>query len=177
MRDWRFPVNYGGNPTSYAQLNATLAERTNMADSVNFADLAQVTVGSVEPPKPLPEGHYLAQFTGPMKQHKAKSGNVAMRFPFKLVGATDDVDQDALSNAGGLPNKEFNLDFWMSPEARYRFTDFGKAMGASDDLNLLELAEWLITENQPFTIQCKQEADSQNPEKFYTRFDNPTSAS
>jgi len=142
----------------------------------NFAELAQVRVGEVEKPKPLPEGHYIAQFTQPMKQHKAKSGNVAMRFAFKLVGAGDDVDQEALDSAGGLPDKEFNLDFWMSPDARYRFTDFGKAMGASDDLNLIELAEYLITENKPFTIQAKQETDSNDPEKVYTRFDNPTSA-
>lgn len=143
---------------------------------INFADLAQVRVGEVEKPKPLPDGHYLAQFTGPMKQHKARSGNVAMRFPFKLVQAGDDIDQDELAAAGGLPDKEFNLDFWMSPDARYRFTDFGKAMGASDDLNLIELASWLIENNQPFSIEQKKQQDESDPEKFYTRFDNPTAA-
>jgi hypothetical protein len=142
----------------------------------NFAELAQVRVGDVEKPKPLPEGHYIAQFTQPMKQHSAKSGNVAMRFAFKLIGASEDVDQDELAAAGGLPDKEFNLDFWMSPDARYRFTDFGKAMGAGEDLNLIELASWLIEENKPFLIQSKQEADRNDPEKVYTRFDNPTSA-
>lgn len=143
---------------------------------VNFADLAQVRVGDVEPPKAIPDGHYQAIFTGPMTQHKAKSGNVAMRFPFKLVAPGDDVDAEALDAAGGLPEKSFNLDFWMSPDARYRFTDFGKALGASDDMNLIELAEWIIENNAPFLIQAKQEADSRDPEKFYTRFDNPTAA-
>lgn len=143
---------------------------------VNFADLAQVRVGDVEPPKAIPDGHYQAIFTGPMTQHKAKSGNVAMRFPFKLVAPGDDVDAEALEAAGGLPEKSFNLDFWMSPDARYRFTDFGKALGASDDMNLIELAEWIIENNAPFMIQAKQEADSRDPEKFYTRFDNPTAA-
>lgn len=147
-----------------------------MSDTVNFADLANVKVGEVEAPKPIPEGHYTAQITGPMTQHKAKSGNVAMRFPFKLVAPGDDVDADALEAAGGLPDKEFNLDFWMSPDARFRFTDFGKAMGATDDLNLLELAEWLVAEGKPFTIEAKQETSDRDPNKTFTRFDNPAPA-
>jgi hypothetical protein len=142
---------------------------------MNFSELAQVKVGEVEPPKCLPEGHYIAQITGPMKQHKAQSGNVAMRFPFKLVGAGDDVDAGQLETAGGLPDKEFNMDFWMSPDARFRFTDFGKAQGASDDLNLIELAEWLVGEgNKPFLIQNKPRQSQDNPELFYNNFDNPT---
>lgn len=147
---------------------------------MDFAELAQVKVGEVERPKPLPEGHYIAKFTKPMTQHKAKSGNVAMRFAFKLVEATDDVDQDQLAAAGGLPDKEFTLDFWMSPDARYRFTDFGKAMGATDDLNLIELASWLIEADKPFTIQAKQtqsdRTEADGSPIFFTNFDNPTAA-
>lgn len=146
-----------------------------MADTVNFSDLAQIKARDVKPPVPLPAGHYTAQFTGPMKQHKAKSGNLAMRFSFKLIGAGEDVDAESLAAAGGLPDKEYPLDFWMSPEARFRFTNFTKAMGISDDLNLLEQAEALIANNEPFTIVCKQEQDKDDPEKFYTRFDNPSS--
>lgn len=150
-----------------------------MADqAVNFADLAQIRAGDVKPPVLVPEGHYTAQFTGPMKQHKAQSGNVAMRFPFRLIAAGEDVDQEALETAGGLPDKEYALDFWMSPDARYRFTDFAcKSQGLSDDLNLIELAEGLIAENRPFTIEAKHEANSKDPEKPpFLRFDNPTSA-
>lgn len=144
-----------------------------MSELGNFADLANVKVGEVEAPKPLPNGHYKAMFTGLMKPHKAKSGNQAMRFPFKLVEAGEDVDADELANAGGLPDKEFTYDFWMSPDARYRFTDFGKAMGHTDDLNLLELAEALATSGDPFLIEAKQEPNQNDPSKFFTRFDNP----
>lgn len=140
----------------------------------NFADLANVKVGDVEAPKPIPNGHYKAIFTGPYKPHKAKSGNQAMRFPFKLVEAGDDVDAEELAAAGGLPQKEFTHDFWMSPDARYRFTDFGKAMGHSDQLNLLELAEALGTSGDPFMIEARQEQNQNDPTKSYTRFDNPT---
>ena len=144
---------------------------------MNFSDLAQVKAADVKPPVCLPEGHYIAQFSGPMKEHKAKSGNLAMRFPFKLLGPGEDVDAAALEQAGGIPDKEFSLDFWMSPDARFRFTDFAcKAQGLSDDLNLVELAEQLITENKPFLIQNKPRQSEDNPEVFYNNFDNPTAA-
>jgi hypothetical protein len=147
-----------------------------MSELGNFADLANVRVGDVEPPKAIPPGHYKAIFTGLMKPHKAKSGNQAMRFPFKLIEAGDDVDPELLEAAGGLPDKEFSLDFWMSPDARYRFTDFGKAMGHSDDLNLIELAEALGTGGEPFMIECSLQDNEKDPSKPYTRFDNPTPA-
>lgn len=140
--------------------------------SATFAELANVRVGDVERPKPIAVGHYSANFTGPAKEHKAKSGNVALRFPFKLTGALDDVDQDDLQAAGGVPDKEFALDFWMSPDARYRFTEFAKAMGVSEELNIIEAAEALIGAG-PFQIEAKQETDEKDPEKVYTRFDNP----
>jgi len=61
----------------------------------------------------------------------------------------------------------------MSPEARYRFTDFSKAMGISDDLNLLQIAEQLGTSGEPFLIEVKHEPDSRDASKVYLRFDNP----
>lgn len=142
----------------------------------NFSELANVRIGEVEKPKPNPEGHYKALFCGPAKEHKAKSGNLALRFPFKLIEAGEDVNAEELEAAGGLPDKEFALDFWMSPDARYRFTEFAKAMGVGEDLTIVEAAEALAGSGQPFMIQAKREADQNDPEKFYTRFDNPTAA-
>lgn len=142
---------------------------------MSFADLAQVKASTVERPKPVPEGHYVAQFTGPMKEHVAKSKNTAMRFPFRPVAPGDDVDAEQLEAAGGLPDKDFNLDFWMSPDARYRFTEFCQALGANMDLNLLELAEWLAQERPQFLIQCKHEPNNEKPEDPpFMRWDNPT---
>lgn len=148
-----------------------------MTDSVNFADLAQVKAADVKPPVLLPTGHYTCQFAGPMKQHKAKSGNVAMRYPFKVLAPGSDVDDNDLESAGGIPDKEYALDFWMSPDARYRFTDFAcKAQGLSDELNLIELAEALISENKPFTLEAKHEPNDDPDKPPYLRWDNPTAA-
>lgn len=143
----------------------------------SFSELAQVQVGTVERPKPIPEGHYQAVITGPAKENKAKTGNIALRFPFKLVAAGDDVDADQLEAAGGLPEKEYYIDFWMSPDARWRFTEFGKAIGAvNDNMNIIEAAEAVAGCGTPFLIQAKQEASQNDPEQIFTRFDNPTAA-
>jgi hypothetical protein len=143
---------------------------------VDFSELANVKVGDVQAPKLIPVGHYQAVITGLMKPHAAKSGNTAMRFPFKLIAAGDDVDAEELQAAGGLPDRDFSIDFWMSPDARFRFTDFGKAMGHSDQLNLIELAEALATSNDLFMIEVKHEPDSRDASKIYMRFDNPVAA-
>lgn len=143
----------------------------------NFSDLAQIKANEVKKPSAHPPGHYTAQFTGPMTQNKAKSGNVSMRFPFKVVAAGDDVDADQLAAAGGLPDKTYHFDFWMSPDARYRFTDFAcKAQGLSDDLNLLELAEQLVAEGKPFSIENKPRTDENDPAVSYNQWDNPAAA-
>lgn len=154
-----------------------------MSELGNFADLANVKVGDVKPPIPGPVGHYKCLFTGPMKQHKAQSGNQAMRFPFKPVEPMSDVDPEAwaqFQQDGGFGDKQFTIDFWMSPDARYRFTNFGVAMGHSDQLNLLELAEALATAGEPFVLEMSHEPaknkdgsidDTRPP---YMRWDNPT---
>lgn len=144
----------------------------------NFADLANVKASDVKPPVLVPEGRYIAQWSGPMKQHKAKSGNVAMRFPFKVQGIDgDSVDPSELEAAGGIPDKEYAFDFWMSPDARYRFTDFAcKSQGLSDDLTLVDLAEQLIADNKPFSIQAKHEPNEDPDKPPYLRWDNPIAA-
>lgn len=145
---------------------------------MNFSDLGQIKANTVERPKALPEGRYIAQFSGPMKEHKAaKSGNLAMRFPFKLLGPGEGVDEEALAAAGGIPDKEFHIDFWMSPDARYRFTDFAtKAQGLSDDLTLTELAEELIRENKPFSIRNTPRQSEDDPEQWFNNWDSPAAA-
>lgn len=150
----------------------------NDAPLGNFSDLANVKASEVTKPSAHPAGHYIGQWAGPMSQHKAaKTGNVAMRFPFKVVAAGDDVDADQLAAKGGLPDKVYYFDFWMSPDARYRFTDFAcKSQGLSDDLNLLELAEQLLAENKPFSIENKPQTSEKDPEVSFNQWDNIAAA-
>lgn len=144
--------------------------------SATFAELANTKVGDVTRPPALPEGHYQAVFCGKAKEHKAKTQNIALRFPFKLTAAEDDVDSEALEAAGGIPDKEYTIDFWMSPDARWRFTEFAKSMGVNEDLNLIEAAEELAGGGQPFIIACTQQTGEKDPEAIFNRFDNPVAA-
>jgi len=146
----------------------------------DFSSLANVKTSEVKPPPVLPIGRYQAVITGMWKEHKAKSGNKAMRFPFRLVAPGDTIDAQALEEAGGLPDREYTIDFWMSPDARFRFTDFGKAMNLDEgDPNLLELAERLAGCGTPFSIEVTHEPakDAAGNDDLtrppFMRFDNP----
>lgn len=145
-----------------------------MAQKLDFNSLISTSAEAVKPPVLVPTGHYGAMISGPMTPHSARSGNVAMRFPIKLTEARDDVDAEMLADAGGIPDKTYNLDFWMSPDAQYRFTDFCKSCGVDiSNMTLSQLAEVLVENAQDFTVEVKHEADSENPEKVYMRIDNP----
>lgn len=139
---------------------------------IDFSELANVKVGDVKPPVLIPIGHYRCQFSGQMKPHKAKSGNLAMRFPFKVVGATDDVDAEQLEAAGGIPDKEYYVDFWMSPDARFRFTDFGKGMGGDENMSLTELAEHIVTSGNVFIAEAKHVPNQDADKPPYLNWDN-----
>lgn len=143
-----------------------------MAD-LDFNSLINNRAGDVKPPATLPTGHYEATIVGAMTPHKARSGNVAMRFPMRLLAPTDDVDAEQLQEAGGIPDKTYNLDYWMSADAQFRFTDFAKSVGVFDEnLTLAELAEKLVEESPTFTVEIKHETDQNDPEKVYMRIDN-----
>lgn len=142
----------------------------------SFSDLANIKGSDVKPPVTLPIGHYNAMIAAPAKEHKAKSGNVAMRFGFQLLSAGDDVDQEKLAEAApeGLPDKHINLDFWMSPDARFRFTDFARSCGIDvDNLNLIEIATELFERKQNFLIECKHEPNEDPNKPAWVRWDNP----
>ena len=112
-----------------------------------------------------------------------------MRFPFRPIEAGKDVDAAALEEAGGLPLKdgsgkerEFYLDFWISPDARYRFANFAEGQGVSDALGMLDAAGELCTGGKPFMLELKHEwpkdaggnADLTKPP--FMRWDNPAPA-
>lgn len=143
-----------------------------MAD-LDFNQLINTKASDVKAPTLLPTGHYEAMIAGPMSPHKARSGNVAMRFPIQITAPGDDVDAEVLNDAGGIPDKKYNLDYWMSPDAQFRFKDFCASCGMDvDNLTLSELAEQLVENSQTFTVEVKHEADSNDASKVYMRIDN-----
>ena len=143
-----------------------------------FDELANVKAGDVKPPVNLPAGHYTLMVAGPATPHKAKSGNVALRFPVQIIEAGDDVDHEELAHATSegkpLSERRINMDFWMSPDARYRFTDFCRSTGVFDEeLTIVQLAERLVEDKPQFTGELKYEDNADDPTKPpYARWDN-----
>lgn len=123
----------------------------NMGD---FSDLTTVKGNQVEKPKPAPEGHYSAQFSGMFKRHDAKSGNYSLRYPIKVVEPLSDVDFDQAEHGKSI-EREYTIDFWMSENARWRFVEFCKAHDISDDMNIIEMAEALAAANPVFMVQAE----------------------
>lgn len=152
-----------------------MAKTEGNSEIGSFAELGNVKANTVQKPKNLPDGHYSVLINGPFKEHKAKSGNLAMRFPLKIVQAMSDVDQEALQDeqVQKALQRDYFVDFWMSPDARWRFTDFGKAMGLSDELDILTMGEELVKLGEPFLMQGKNEQSDRDPEQFFFRLDNP----
>lgn len=143
-------------------------------EKLNWSDLAQTRVGDVEAPPLLPAGHYQALITGQPKADKSsKKQTLYYEFPVRLTEPMDDVDQDALEAAGGLNGKngEHKLTFYLSPKSLFMFTEFGQGMGASDDLNIPEMAAWLAECGEPLVVTGKHEPNERNPERPFFRID------
>ena len=142
---------------------------------MNWNDLANTRVGEVEPPKHIPDGHYQGLITGVGKvENKGKNKTLVITYPIKLTEPLDDVDSEAFASSDGFKSG-YEVQFWLTPASLFRFTDFGKALGASEDLSVPEMAEYLATCGEAFIIQAKSEADERNPKRVYLRLDNPMS--
>jgi hypothetical protein len=140
----------------------------------SFADLASIKGNTVVKPKNLPDGYYSVIIKGPFKEHRAKSGNFAMRFPLEVVEPMPDVDSGALADPEIQKSlkREYTIDFWMSPDARWRFTEFATSMGVDTTLDLISMAEELVKQRSPFIVKGTNEADQNDPERVFFRLDN-----
>lgn len=143
-------------------------------ETLNWNDLAQTRVGDVERPPLKPAGHYTAVISGRGEAtNSPKKGTLMLTFPVQVQEAMQDVDADELQAAGG-PNFKGQVTFFLTPNSLYRFTEFGKGLGASDDLNIMELAEWIASSGEAFVVEARHESSDQNPDRVFLRLDNPT---
>lgn len=149
-----------------------------MSDFGSFSDLASIKGNTVAKPKSLPGNNtpYSVMITGPFKEHKAKSGNFAMRFPLKIIECLEGEAADEIANDELLQKamqRDYYIDFWMSPDARWRFTEFAKAMGVDSEQDLLSMAEDLVKMGEPFLLIGTKQDNEKDPENPYFRLDNP----
>lgn len=128
-----------------------------MAELGSFADLAGIAANTVEKPKPLPAGQYIAVITGPFKEHRSsQKKTLAARFPIKLQGAMDEEIQAKIAADPALTkalNRDFSIDFWITQDSLWRITGFAEGMGISSDLTVMEQLEAFAGMGTPFMVQ------------------------
>lgn len=91
----------------------------------NFATILDEAPTEVAKPKPLPVGTYLCVVTGaPVFGQSTKKGTPFVEFQLRPVGVYDDVDEDALDEAGGIDGKLLRATYYTTPEAVWRLDEF-----------------------------------------------------
>jgi hypothetical protein len=130
-----------------------------MADEAfSWSDLANTNISEIERPPLRPQGHYVGVISGKAETGESKKkGTLYATFPVQVQEALDDGD----------------ITFWLSPKALWMLTEFGKQMGASDELNVMELLEWLADCGEPIVFQGTHEPNEKNPDRPFFRLQNP----
>lgn len=140
--------------------------------ALNWGDLASTRVGEIEPPKGIPEGHYTAIITGAGKtDNVGQNKTLVIQFPIRLNEPLSDVDTEAFAASDGFDKDGYELGFYLTPKSLYRFTEFGKAMGASDDMSIPEMAEYLATCGNEFAVTASQGTSKKG--RHFLQIDDP----
>lgn len=101
-----------------------------MNDKPNFASIMDEAPTEIDRPKPLPAGTYTCVVAGaPERGKSSRKGTDFTMFVLKPISAEDDVDEDELSEAGGLDNKTLRATFYETPDAIYRLDEFHEHCG------------------------------------------------
>ena len=97
----------------------------------NFASILDAPVDAeANRPKPLPVGTYLCIVDGIPKFDKSTQKQTDyVEFTLKPVQPQSDVDQEALTAAGGIGSKTLRTTFYLTEEAVYRLDQFLENLG------------------------------------------------
>lgn len=113
-----------------------------MAKAPKLADLMeQESTGTVDRPKPLPTGSYVARIVGQVERGESEQkGTPFIRFQGEIVDARDDVDEDELNEwkeredgsertLQGTAVPKSGLTFYKTPDALWRMDKFFQDCG------------------------------------------------
>jgi hypothetical protein len=101
--------------------------------AVNIRELLHVTSEQVERPKPLPSSHYVATITNhEFTKTRSQAQTDVLRFFFKISRVAEDgeANPDVMTQLEGvdLGRTELRKDFFLTPRALYRLSDFVDAV-------------------------------------------------
>ena len=93
--------------------------------SPNFGAILDTPSQEIERPKPLPQGTYTCVINGlPRMDKSAKKGTEFVEFNLNILAAGEDVDEDALSEMGGIANKSTRITFYLTENSVWRLKKF-----------------------------------------------------
>lgn len=147
-----------------------------MSETFDPTALLSKPVSSVKAPVKMPVGSYLG-VASKFAFDKAKNEQQTplVRFVVNPTEALPDVDQDALresltdgdGNVQPLTSKEQRLEFWLTPDAMFRLTDFGKdhvQVENADSMTIGELINEIVGKPFMFTlVQAPNKKEPANP--------------
>jgi len=91
----------------------------------NFADILSKKVDQIEKPKPLPVGTYLCLIDGAGEYVKLGANQTdAIKIKVKVLQAGEDVDDEALIEAGGVSEKTLFVTLFLTEDAAWRSKKF-----------------------------------------------------
>lgn len=99
---------------------------------MSFQDLMSKAADEIEAPKPVPPGTYILNITSTETGESAVKKTAFLRVHFSIVDACEDVDADALEEAGGMEKiaaRKLRHEFYITEEALFRLKDFMGLVG------------------------------------------------
>jgi hypothetical protein len=97
--------------------------------NLNFESLLNISMDTVEKPKPLPVGHYnfliVSKDLGQSKEKKTPF----VSYKVRALAPHDDVDQNDLAAVNNWNQKEMKLDFYLTADSMFRLKDFAEHCG------------------------------------------------
>jgi hypothetical protein len=141
---------------------------------LNWSELGNTRVGEVEPPKQIPVGHYSSVITGAGKvDNVGQNKTLCITYPIRLNEPMSDVDADEFAASDGFSKGGYELSFYLTPASLYRYTEFGKALGASDDMSVPEMSEFLANCGEEFVVEVSLGTSKKG--RQFLQIDNPIS--
>lgn len=136
------------------------------ANTPNFRSLLSRPAASIERPKPLPVGTYLATVGSHRFDKSAKKGTDFVEFELNIVQPQEDVDAEALVAFGSVTGKKQRLTFYVTEDSLWRLTEFLKTLDlvADETSSIEELLPQ--TANRPVLAKIKH-TPSENGEVIY----------
>lgn len=98
-----------------------------------FSSILDTPSDQIEKPKPLPVGTYTAIVKGlPRFDKSSKKQTEFVEFTLQLTSAAEDVDADALDEAGGLQDRTIRTTYYLTENALWRLKEFIEHCGAGN---------------------------------------------